>query len=113
VRLKNALAPDWLKLGETSDSIIGLITATIRRLEKLAVHIGEPGAVEKFKKEFDKLEAGVAELADQYWWIRKFLASSAGVASQPEPEQEYDAELERRGWWPPEGKKEDSDDVPF
>lgn len=115
VRINNSYAPDWMKLTETSDSMIALIATTVRRLNKLATGLGEPSAIENLKKEFERLESSIADLADQYWWIRKFLAGlgSSGAAMQSQPKQEYDPELERRGLWPPDANEDHHEDLPF
>jgi hypothetical protein len=116
VRSENTLAPDWLKLGETSDKIIEIIADSIRKLKKLAARIARPDGAKKFQEEFGRMEARVTDQVAQYRLIRKLIAEmeSAGIPVQPEPEPEYDTELERRGLWPPDGKKGDPDDgVPF
>jgi hypothetical protein len=87
----------------------------VRKLEKLAARIGQPGGVAKFEKEFDRMESRVAELVDRYRRMRTLIAQlfSAGISVEPEPEPEYDAELERRGQWPPDKRDDDPDDLPF
>jgi hypothetical protein len=108
---KNDYAPDWLKLAGTSDSMISLISAAMKKVDRLAANLDSPGAVEKLRKEFIALSKDIAKLSEQYWWIRRFLAER-DVSSEPERLPDYDAELERRGLWPP-NLKGGSDDWPF
>jgi hypothetical protein len=96
-----------------ADTIIEVIIEAIRRLEKLAVRISQPGGVKKFQDEFNRMEDRVSKLAEQYWRARG-LPEAPGGSIQPEQEPEYDPELERRGMWPPDSEKEPSDKgVPF
>ena len=97
---------------EASDSIIKILAEGIRKLEKILARIDKRDGVASFQKEFNAMEARVTELVEQYWKLRKFITEleSAGISIQPEPEPEYDPELERRGLWPPDAPTDSDED---